>query len=83
MPWSLTPSSAATGQFSVLLETVLFLSPPGVCNQGWIHSRNGLIILGFVSSVLPIIVPFIYAVVWGVGHACCKTSEEMFLYAVA
>ena len=44
-----------------------------MCDKSWHHSRDRLIISGFMCSILS----FIYAVVWGLGYVCCTKSEEL------
>ena len=59
--------------FTTVAKIKCCFSPLGVCDQSWHHSRDRLIICGFMSSILP----FIYAVVWGLGYVCCTKSEEL------
>ena len=58
---------------TVIFELFFFLD---TCDRGWHHSRDILIISGFVFSLLPIIlvptVPFICT------PLCCKKCEKVF-----
>ena len=52
-----------------------------VCERGWCNSCDALIILGFVFSLLPIIlvptVPTIYTPLRGQVLSCCKKCEKL------
>jgi len=52
-----------------------------MCEPGWCNSCDALIILGFLFSLLPIVlvptVPTIYTPLRGQVLVCCNKSEEI------
>ena len=54
----------------------------GMCDQGWHPFRDVLIVLGFVFSILSIVlvatVPFIYTQLRGQVLVCCKKCKKVF-----